>query len=41
VCLSRRGNIAVSSVRGQGASFKFSWPTSELKSLSILEAGAA
>jgi two-component system chemotaxis sensor kinase CheA len=41
VCLSRRGNIAVSSVSGQGASFKFSWPVSEFKSLSILEAGAA
>lgn len=35
----RNGRVAVSSIPGEGASFRFSWPVSSLRTLSVLEEG--
>ncbi|HET9933361.1 MAG TPA: Hpt domain-containing protein, partial [Polyangiaceae bacterium] len=40
VCLRQGGEITVSSKRGEGASFRFSWPVSRLRSLTVLEGAA-
>lgn len=40
VCLRQGGEITVSSRRGEGASFRFSWPTSRLTSLTVLQGAA-
>lgn len=40
VCLRQGGEISVSSKRGEGAAFRFSWPVSRLRSLTVLEGAA-
>jgi two-component system chemotaxis sensor kinase CheA len=39
-CQRQRGKVDVTTVRGAGTKFRFSWPTAELKSLIQLDSGA-
>ena len=40
VCLRQGGTITISSKRGVGAAFRFSWPISRLRTLTVLEGAA-
>ncbi|MGC4086715.1 MAG: ATP-binding protein [Polyangiaceae bacterium] len=40
VCLRQGGSIQVTSTRGKGAAFRFSWPTARLRTLTVLEGAA-
>jgi len=40
VCLRQGGAINVTSTRGKGAAFRFSWPVSRLRTLTVLEGAA-
>jgi two-component system chemotaxis sensor kinase CheA len=40
-CLRRHGSVRIKTARGAGTSFRFSWPTSQFRSLVQLESGGA